>query len=63
MHRLRAIIYAFWYGILPWWMYEEKRHYECSYLAHLWLNITYAMRWLFFLESESDRAFEKKVNG
>jgi hypothetical protein len=60
--RIKAIACALWFGILPWWMYEEKRHYDCSYAHHLWINIKYAVRWILFIENESDRQFEKKTN-
>jgi hypothetical protein len=60
--RIRAIIYALWFGLLPWQLYEKKKHYECSYLHHLWINIKYATRWLFYKETESDHEFELKVN-
>lgn len=61
--RIKAIACALWFGLLPWQLYEKKKHYECSYLQHLWLNIKYACRWLFFKETESDREFERTVNG
>jgi hypothetical protein len=60
--RLRAILKALYHGLLPWWMYESKKHYECSYWQHLWINVIYAWRWLTFGEYESDVEFEKQIN-
>lgn len=60
--RFRAIICALYYGILPWWLYEEEKHYKSSYFIHLISNIGYACKWLFFLESEEDQNFELQVN-
>lgn len=60
--RVKAIVCALYYGILPWWMYENKKHFEGSYLHHLFINIGYAAMWLFFMETEDDRRFEKLVN-
>lgn len=60
--RIRAIYKALKHGILPWWMYEDKKHYNGSYLQHLCINIQYAWRWITFNELESDIEFEKEVN-
>lgn len=60
--RLRAIYGALKYGILPWWMYERVKHYECSYWQHLRINLRYALRWALFKEDKSDVEFEIKTN-
>jgi hypothetical protein len=60
--RANAIYSCLKYGLLPWWMYEDVKHYECSYISHLWLNIQYMCRWLTFQEYESDIEFEKEYN-
>ena len=61
--RLRAILYALYFGILPYWCYEKKRHYNCSYWHHLVINVRYAWRWITFKEKEKDIEFEIKTNG
>lgn len=62
MVRIRAILNCFFFGIMPWWVYEKNRHYQCSYLQHLCINIQYAWRWITYREDESDRDFEAEVN-
>ena len=62
MTRIRAILKALFYGIMPYWTYESVRHYECSYFTHLVINIRYAWRWITYSEDESDRDFELKTN-
>jgi hypothetical protein len=61
--RIRAVYKSLYHGILPHWMYEKQRHYNCSYLYHLWINIKYALRWMTFKEDQSDIDFEIKING
>lgn len=61
--RRRAIFSAFVYGLAPWWLHEEKPHYDGGYLAHLLLNVRYGLRWLTHRETEEDLAFEIDVNG
>lgn len=51
-----------YYSVLPWWVYEEEKHYRCSYLYHLWINIQMAWRWMTGSETENDIYFEKTVN-
>jgi hypothetical protein len=60
--RRKAIWYCFYFGVLPWWVYEKSPHYRCGYLYHLWINIHMALRWAFFLETQNDIYFEKTVN-
>lgn len=62
MVRLKAILNCLYFGLLPWWMYEKKRHYDCSYVYHLVINIQHAWRWATFHEDESDKEFESEVN-
>jgi hypothetical protein len=61
--RLKAIWCCVKFGLLPWWCYEKQRHYDCSYWQHLAINAAYAWRWLIFQEDESDREFERTING
>jgi hypothetical protein len=60
--RLKAIYKALYHGILPYWCYEDVKHYDCSYWQHLWINIQYAFRWATFREYQSDVEFEKTNN-
>lgn len=61
--RLRAIWSCLWFGVRPWWMYEEACHYSpMTYRQHLRLNLSYAWSWITFRETEADRAFEREVN-
>jgi hypothetical protein len=62
MIRIRAILKALYFGLMPYWVYEKVRHYECSYFRHLVINIRYAFRWVTYSEDESDRQFELKTN-
>lgn len=62
MIRIKAIWYCLKFGILPYWMYEKKKHYECNYFEHLMINIKMACRWALFKEDETDIEFERKVN-
>lgn len=61
--RLHAIARALWFGVLPWWLYENEPHYDCGYWPHLALNLGYALRWASRRETEADRRFEREVNG
>jgi hypothetical protein len=62
MLRLRAIGFALFYGLAPSRLYEDERHYDCSYLQHLGINLALAGRWLTFRETWEDVAFEWAVN-
>lgn len=62
--RFRAIVCAIFYGITPFWFYEDEPHYApISYFSHLSMNIVYGLRWLTFHEGPEDRQFEREVNG
>lgn len=60
--RIRAIYKALYHGIMPYWIYEKEKHYSCTYLQHLLINITYALRWLMLQEDEQDINFELNTN-
>jgi hypothetical protein len=62
MQRVKAILYCLKFGLLPYWLYEKKCHYDCSYVEHLWINVKYAWRWMTFSEYESDVDFEMSEN-
>lgn len=62
--RIRAIICALWYGVLPWQLYERECHYRgMTYGEHLLLNLRLAVTWATWSETEDDREFERTVNG
>jgi len=62
--RFRAIVCAAFYGLAPYWLYEDKPHYAPrSYFAHLAMNVGLAARWFTFRETVEDRQFEREVNG
>jgi hypothetical protein len=64
MMRARAIWCCLWFGIRPWWMYEDECHYApMSYGEHLRMNLASAGRWLTFRETTGDIEFEEAVNG
>lgn len=60
--RIRAIFCCLYFSIIPWWMYEKKKHYRRSYLLHLKLNLETALGWLLFREKPSWIEFEKEIN-
>jgi hypothetical protein len=62
--RFRAVRCAIFYGLTPYWLYEDEPHYApWSYWRHLRENLAYGVRWLLFVETDEDRAFEREVNG
>jgi hypothetical protein len=60
--RLLAIFNCIYFGILPSWVYEKVKHYDCSYIQHLVINLRYAWRWITFTEDQSDWEFELNTN-
>lgn len=63
MQRLRAILYALKFGLLPWQCYEAECHYApWSYWRHLWLNLGIVWRWATGQETAQDRQFEQETN-
>lgn len=60
--RPRAIFCSLWFGLMPWWVYEGRPHYDCGYLAHLRLNLRYAWTWATWRETLEEEAFERRVN-
>ncbi len=60
--RAGAIIACLYYGLLPWWCYERRRHYSCSYWRHLWINLALAWRWATCRQTYSDMRFELETN-
>lgn len=60
--RLRAIRRALWFGLIPWWMYEDVKHHEGGWLRHASINVYYASRWILGRETDEDHEFERLVN-
>jgi hypothetical protein len=60
--RLRAIWYALWFGLLPWWCYERTPHYAFGYREHLRRNLRLAWLWATWHETQGDYEFELTVN-
>ena len=60
--RTRAVLKALYHGLLPYWCYEKVRHYECSYLQHLVVNLKYAFRWIIGKQQFGDIRFELTIN-
>lgn len=63
MMRARAIVCALWFGLLPWWIYEERCHFRpWGYWRHLAHNLGYAWRWVTLRETVGDTRFELQTN-
>lgn len=61
--RRRAIACAAFYGLAPYWLYEDSPHYApISYPSHLAMNLGAIWRWATFRETAEDRQFELEVN-
>lgn len=61
--RLHAIWCCIYYGVLPWWLYEDEPHFApMGYWSHLWMNIETAYRWMTWRENDEDIRFELDVN-
>lgn len=60
--RSRAIFCCLWFGLLPWWVYENTPHCSCPWWEHLKLNLADARMWLENRQSFGDWRFELRVN-
>ena len=61
--RARAIFCCVWFGTMPWWLYESKKHYEYGYFSHLKLNWKMVFVWLTNLKIDVEELeFEEKAN-
>jgi hypothetical protein len=60
--RRRAIFRCIWHGLLPWWIYEDRPHYDCAWSGHAKINAAYAWRWITGEVDADDVAFEAKEN-
>ena len=47
---------------MPWWTYENKKHYRRTYWKHLKLNFGQIKVWLLKQETQEDIDFEEEVN-
>lgn len=39
--KFSEIVKCIWFAILPFWFYESKKHYDCTYWQHLKMNLNY----------------------
>jgi len=60
--KLRAIFCCFYFGIVPWWIYQKKCHYGRGYWNHLKLNFQQIKIWITDKYTKEDIDFEKEVN-
>ena len=68
--RARAVFCCLYFGILPWWIYEQVSHYGpdgggdrgMGYWRHLGLNLRRAWLWAVGSPSEHEVDFELRVN-
>lgn len=61
--RVRAIWCCFWFGTMPWRLYEKKKHYRRGYWKHLKLNWGTVYMWLTRRKvGESYVDFENQIN-
>ncbi len=54
--KLKAICSCVWFGIMPYWVYENECHYD-NYLSHLVFNLKYMFKWILNDIDESDIKF------
>ena len=60
--RIRAIFCCFYFSLMPWWIYEKKKHYDTHYLKHIKLNLSQIKVWLLKQETQEDIDFERETN-
>mgnify|MGYP003451633122 CR=1 FL=1 len=64
--RIKAIWCCLFYGLMPWWVYEQECHYKGdSYWQHLVMNVKYAGVWIAnypVKPTPEHLAFEKQFN-
>jgi hypothetical protein len=60
--RLRAIFCCIYFSVMPWWIYENKKHYRRTYWKHLKLNFSQIKVWLLKQETQEDIDFEEEIN-
>ena len=56
--RIRAIFCCIYFSLVPWWIYEKKKHYRRTYWRHIKLNFGDAKTWLLRRETQEDIDFE-----
>jgi hypothetical protein len=62
--RFRAVRLALWYGLAPWWWYEDACHYAPdTYAQHASCNLRYAWRWAQGRQTFGDIRHELATNG
>jgi len=55
MLRLKAILDCIYFGLVPYWVYEERSHYGDTvkdYFYHIKINARVAWAWITFKESQ-----------
>jgi len=60
--RARAIFCCIYFSLMPWWIYENKKHYRRTYWKHIKLNLSQIKVWLLRKETQEDIEFEKQIN-
>ena len=60
--RFRAIFCCLYFSILPWWIYENKKHYRRTYCKHIKLNFSQIKVWILSQETQEDIDFEREIN-
>lgn len=43
MEKIKEVGQCLFYGIMPYWVYERRCHYDCTYWQHLLINLRYAI--------------------
>ena len=60
--RIRAIFCCIYFSVVPWWVYEKKKHYKSTYFKHIKLNFEQLKVWLLKQATEEDIEFEQQIN-
>ena len=60
--RIRAVFCCIYFSLMPWWIYEKKKHYDTNYLKHMKLNLSQIKVWLLKQETQEDLDFERETN-
>ena len=60
--RARAIFCCIYFSLMPWWIYEKKKHYRRTYWKHIKLNFGQIRLWILKQETQEDIDFEREIN-
>ena len=61
--RLKGIWCCFWFGTMPWRLYEKKKHYRRGYWKHLKMN--WGTVWMWLVKRKIGKSFvefENQIN-